>query len=231
MSQFKGDIDKIEDAIAGKIDRGRLDLSELQNANFEKIHDFKLREYYEMNDPANNMKVKVEDFGFANYGAIDVTQDPDLALISKHEVYAREHQSMYMVKDLKFADIYAQTFTSHHDYATDVQNSKADLVFDSFILSDFHLISNSLLNTATLQSMINGLSLLPCCFFYAMLINEFKQLDIITILENARVGFYQGSTALIALNLLILISYQLNFLASYNLAFNFGKPGEKSKLK
>jgi len=107
ISQFKGDIDQIEDAIAGMIDRGRLDLSELQNENFDKIHEFKLKEYYEVNDPANNLKVKVEDFGFVNYANIDVAQDQDIALLTKHEVYTRENQNMYMVKDLKFADIYA----------------------------------------------------------------------------------------------------------------------------
>lgn len=36
---------------------------------------------------------------------------------------------------------------------------------------------------------------------------------------------------MIALNLIMLIAFQLSFLCSYNLAFNFGKVGDKTKLK
>lgn len=107
MSKYSGDRDRAEDAIVDMIDRGRLDLSELQNENFEKLHAFKLKEYYQINDPSNNLKVKVADFGFANYGNIDVTKDNDISLLMKHEAYAREIQNLYLVKDLKNADIYA----------------------------------------------------------------------------------------------------------------------------
>jgi hypothetical protein len=49
-----------------------------------------------------------------------------------------------MVKDLKNTDIYAQIFAPQYDNVNDIQYSKVDLVFDSHILSDYHLNAESL---------------------------------------------------------------------------------------
>lgn len=73
--------------------------------------------------------------------------------------------------------------------------------------------------------------MLPCCYIYGMMTNEFVKIDIITVLQNARLGIYLGNTTLIILNLIVLVCFLLNFIVSHNLSFNFGKAGERSKVK
>jgi len=74
---------------------------------------------------------------------------------------------------LKNGDIQAALFSNKYNNLRDIELTKTDLVFDSCILSDFSIIGPDLLGTATLHSVINGITLLPCIFFYAMMTNEF----------------------------------------------------------
>jgi hypothetical protein len=175
--------------------------------------------------------VKVEDFGFANYGNTDVKEDPDIACIEKNQVYMRETMNSYLAKDLKFGEIYAQAFSPGYNHNNDLYLSKQDLVFDSHILSDYHIVSTTLTDTAVLHSALNGIALFTCGLIYALLTNEFKSLDFITALENSRLGFFQGSTSLIILYLIALGCFQINFVSAYNISFNLGKPGQAAKLK
>jgi hypothetical protein len=91
-------------------------------------------------------------------------------------------QNKYLIKDLKHSDIYAYAFSPKYNNYRDIEFTKADLVMDSCILSDFTVISYDLSSTCQIQSMINGLALLPCLFLYAMLINEFKFIDLVTLI-------------------------------------------------
>ena len=61
--------------------------------------------------------------------------------MNQNEPYAREAQHLYLVKDMKNSDIHAKLFSPKYLPNEDIKLSKADLVFDSFILSDFSLIS------------------------------------------------------------------------------------------
>jgi len=79
--------------------------------------------------------------------------------------------------------------------------------------------------------MLNGLALLPCLFIYGMLINEFKFIDIISLIQNSDVNFYGSNPSLMILNIIVMVGFILHYVSSYNLSYDFGKPGDKSKLK
>jgi hypothetical protein len=87
------------------------------------------------------------------------------------------------------------------------------------------------LASAEIQSVLNGLTLLPCTFIYAKLTNDFKTADIVTILNNARTAYASSEATIMALNIIVLIGFVLNFKSAHNIAFNFGNPGDHSKLK
>ena len=95
------------------------------------------------------------------------------------------------MKDLKNGDIFASLFTSKYNAALDITLSKTDHVFDSFTLSDFHLIgAPDLLHTAQLHAIINGLTLLPLTFLYARLTNEFGSMTIVNLLKDPLGNFF-----------------------------------------
>jgi hypothetical protein len=158
-------------------------------------------------------------------------KDPDLELISKYNNYLMEQYNKFLVKDMKNGDIYAALFSNKYNSLRDIEFTKTDLVFDSCILSDFSLIGPDLLGTATLHSIINGLTLLPAIFFYAMMTNEFKPTKIITLLDNVRLSLYGTNESILLLNLVVLFGFLFNFLSTYTVSFNLGKPGDKSKVK
>lgn len=59
--------------------------------------------------------------------------------------------NFYMVKDLKNLDLHANMFATRYQPNKDVQLAKADLVLDSCLLTDFHVIgAPDLLSTAQL---------------------------------------------------------------------------------
>ena len=139
---------------------------------------------------------------------------------------------MYLAKDLKNADIYAKLFSTKYNIINDLELTKADLVMDSFILSDFNLIGGpSLLGSAQLHSMINGLTLFPLTFWYAMITDEFKGTDIISCLIGIKKQFYNSDSSVIILNIVVLIGFALSFISSHNISFSLGKPGNSQKLK
>ncbi len=86
--------------------------------------------------------------------------------------------NQYLIKDLKYSEVYAYNFGEKYNNLKDVELTKADLVFDSCILSDFQVLGPDFFSTALLQCLLNGISLLPCTFIYAMLMNEFAFSDI-----------------------------------------------------
>ena len=85
-----------------------------------------------------------------------------------------------MVKDLKYSEIYSYNFGDRYNNLRDVELTKADLVFDSCLLSDFQIVGPDFFSTALFQCIFNGITLLPCTFFYGMLMNEFAFSDIVT---------------------------------------------------
>ena len=56
-------------------------------------------------------------------------------------------QNKYLIKDLKHSDIYAYSFRPKYTNFRDIEFTKADLVMDSCILSDFMVISYDLSST------------------------------------------------------------------------------------
>lgn len=102
-----------------------------------------------------------------------IANDPDLMTIKNNQPYLREIQSKFLIKDFKNNDIYSSLFHAKFDHYRDIEKAKADLVFDSCILSDFHLISGDLNSTRQINSTINGLTLFPCIFLYGLLTQEY----------------------------------------------------------
>jgi hypothetical protein len=56
-------------------------------------------------------------------------------------------QNKYLIKDLKHSDIYAYAFSPKYNNYRDIEFTKADLVMDSCILSDFSVISYDMAST------------------------------------------------------------------------------------
>jgi hypothetical protein len=93
------------------------------------------------------------------------------------------------------------------------------------------MIGNGLRKTAELISFINGLTLFPCVFLYAILTAEYK-LGFVDLMKTYKVSFYgTNDTTVIALNVLASIGFACHSLTNYNLCYNVEKPGEKNKLK
>jgi hypothetical protein len=83
-----------------------------------------------------------------------------------------------------------------------------------------------------LHSVINGLTLFPCAFLYALLTNELSsKVTIVDLLKNAKSTLYLSDLSIIAVNLLVIGGILLNFASTHNVSYNLGKVGEKSKLK
>ena len=132
---------------------------------------------------------------------------------------------------MKSSDIYANLFSFKYNNLKDIDYTKSDLVIDSFILSDFQLVGPEFYTTALLQAVINGISLLPCLFLYAMLMNEFTFIDIVSIIQSSDSELYMTNNSLLTLNLIALVGFAFTFLSNHSVSFELGKPGDKSKLK
>jgi len=59
-----------------------------------------------------------------------------------------------------------------------------------------------------------------------MMTNEYKALDIITIIKSFQNYLYNKDNSLMILNLIVIIGFLLNFLSSHCLSFYLGKAGE-----
>lgn len=139
---------------------------------------------------------------------------------------------MYLVKDIKHADIHAKLFSTKYIPEQDIALTRSDLVFDSFVLGDFYLISGpALFDTAMLQSLVNGITLFPLAFWYAMMTDEYKSVDIITCIKSFQSYLYNKDNTLMILNLVVIIGFLLSFLASHSVSFYLGKTGETQKLR
>ena len=73
---------------------------------------------------------------------------------------------------------------------------------------------------------MNGITLFPLAFWYGMMTNEYKALDIITIIKSFQNYLYNKDNSLMILNLIVIIGFLLNFLSSHCLSFYLGKAGE-----
>lgn len=58
--------------------------------------------------------------------------------------------NQYLIKDLKYSEVYAYNFGEKYNNLKDVELTKADLVFDSCILSDFQVLGPNFFSTALL---------------------------------------------------------------------------------
>jgi hypothetical protein len=70
-----------------------------------------------------------------------------IACSEKNESYYRQKQNQYLIKDLKHSEVYAYTFSPKYNNYRDIEFTKADLVLDSCILSDFNVLSYDLSST------------------------------------------------------------------------------------
>jgi hypothetical protein len=55
--------------------------------------------------------------------------------------------------------------------------------------------------------------------------------DIVSLIQESDGNFFGSNTTLMILNIIVMIGFILHYVSSYNLAYDFGKPGDKSKLK
>ena len=60
----------------------------------------------------------------------------------------RETLNEFMIKDIKTAHIYTSLFETKFNHYRDISSAKANLVLDSSILSDYHIVGSDLINTA-----------------------------------------------------------------------------------
>lgn len=115
------------------------------------------------------------------------------------------------------------------DFSSDIEASKADLIFDSFLLSDFTLFGKNLVDTIELYSIIYGLGLFPCAMFYTMLVGTWKAYFEFLTCSDATI--YNDSDEVLALNMLAMFFFLISSFANYNVSFNAIKPGNSCKIK
>lgn len=123
-----------------------------QNSNFQKIHDYRLQEYINHIENLVSQKKEVyeepplapeEDYRIKE----EIAKEFDVIACNKNESYYRQIQNHYLIKDLKNSEVYAYCFSPKYDNLRDIEYTKADLVIDSCILSDFDVIMYDLQST------------------------------------------------------------------------------------
>ncbi len=104
--------------------------------HIENLISQKAEAYVEPLPPEEDMRIREE-----------VEKEFDVIASNKHESFYRQMQNHYLIKDLKNSEVYAYCFSPKYDNQRDIELTKADLVIDSCILSDFDVIMYDLQST------------------------------------------------------------------------------------
>jgi hypothetical protein len=93
-----------------------------------------------------------------------------------------------------------------------------DLVFDSFILSDFQLLGKDLNHTLELNGIINGLGLFSAIFMYALLNQELNG-GFLKVMIDKKTDLYNRQISVYIVNAVAILCHLFLPIVAHNVSY------------